>query len=214
MKKMIYGLLVSGLFIVTSVPATAQGIPVIDAANLAQAVQQVMAWQQQYQQMQQQISNTTGVRNMGNIANSTRQYLPAEYQTLISQGIGNYEAIYNAAKIFDMSLSQIANSPTGQAFEGIARQAALNRASAEMAYNQASQRFASIQILMDRINQAPDDKDIQDLQSRIQVEQVMMQNEANKLRTLQMLSQAQRDIAMQQSAERAMQSTRKGIDPW
>ena len=214
MKKMIYGLLVSGLFIGTSVPAAAQGIPVIDAANLAQAVQQVMAWQQQYQQMQQQISNTTGVRNMGNIANSTRQYLPAEYQTLISQGIGNYEAIYNAAKIFDMSLSQIANSPSGKAFEAMARQAALNRASAEMAYNQASQRFASIQMLMDKINQAPDDKDIQDLQSRIQVEQVMMQNEANKLRSLQMLTQAQHEIAMQQATERAMQSPRGKIDPW
>ena len=41
-----------------AMPAQA-GIPVIDAANLAQAIQQVLAWAQQYQQMVQQIGRAS-----------------------------------------------------------------------------------------------------------------------------------------------------------
>ena len=67
---------------------------------------------------------------------------------------------------------------------------------------------------MDRINAAPDDKDIQDLQARIQAEQVMMQNETNRLHTLSMLAQAQRDLAMQQAAERRMKSWRGSVPEW
>ncbi|NLC24847.1 MAG: hypothetical protein GX776_10360 [Oxalobacter sp.] len=62
--------------------------------------------------------------------------------------------------------------------------------------------------------QAPDDKDIQDLQARIQAEQVMMQNETNRLHTLSMLAQAQRDLAMQQAAERRMKSWRGVVPEW
>ncbi len=195
--------------------AHAQGIPVIDSANLAQAIQQVTAWGQQYQQMQQQLNNTSGVRSMGNIAQTTRLYLPLEYQQMLNQGIGAWEAIYSAARIFDMSLSRLsASGDASQAMESIARQAALNRATAEEAYKTAGQRFEIIQTLMNRINAAPDDKDIQDLQARIQAEQVMMQNEANRLQTLSLLVQAQRDIAMQQAAERRMKSWRGEIPEW
>jgi RNA polymerase sigma factor (sigma-70 family) len=43
-----------GLALSGTAPVRAQGIPVIDVANLAQAVQQVTAWARQYQQMMQQ----------------------------------------------------------------------------------------------------------------------------------------------------------------
>lgn len=195
--------------------AGAQGIPVIDGANLAQAIQQVTAWAEQYKQMQQQIRNTSGVRNMGNIASTARTYLPVEYQTMLNQGIGAWESIYNAAKIFDINMTRLAStSDTAQAFTGIAQQAAINRAAAEEAYRTAGKRFESLQVLMDRINAAPDDKDIQDLQARIQAEQVMMQNETNRLHTLSMLAQAQRDLAMQQAAERRMKSWRGSVPQW
>lgn len=193
----------------------AQGIPVIDSANLAQAIQQVTAWSQQYQQMQQQLNNASGIRNMGNMAQTVRIYLPLEYQQMLNQGIGAWEAIYSAARIFDMSLSRLASSSdASQAMIAIAQQAAINRAAAEEAYRTAGNRFEAIQSLMNRINAAPDDKDIQDLQARIQAEQVMMQNETNRLHTLSLLAQAQRDLAMQQAAERRMKSWRGEIPEW
>lgn len=148
-------------------PAQA-GIPVIDGANLAQAIQQVTAWAQQYQQMvdqiqqmQQAYNNLNGVRNMGSLVNNpaARRYLPDEYQTILSSGVGQWEAIYNASKKFDMATSSLAgSSDAAQAFQQIAKQAAINRASAEEGYRTASERFSDIQILLDRLNNVPDAK--------------------------------------------------------
>lgn len=197
------------------------GIPVIDAANLAQAIQQVMAWAQQYQQMVEQIqqmqqayNNLNGVRNMGSLVNNpaSRRYLPDDYQTILSNGVGQWEAIRDAAKKFEIaSTSLSASSDAARAFEQVAKQAAINRAGAEEAYRTASQRFSDIQVLLDRVNSAPDAKDIADLQGRIQAEQVMMQNEANKLQMLAQLSSAQRDLQIQQAREISMKSSKGGM---
>jgi type IV secretion system protein VirB5 len=194
------------------------GIPVIDAANLAQAVQQVLAWAQQYQQMmeqyqqmQQAYNNLNGVRNMGDLVNDpqTRKYLPDEYQEILTNGVGQWEAIRNAARKFDIADSGLsASSDAAQAFEQSAKQAAINRASAEEAYEAASKRFGDIQVLLDKVNSAPDAKDIADLQARIQAEQVMVQNEANKLQMLAQLAQAQKDLHNQQVNEISMKSSR------
>ncbi len=187
------------------------GIPVIDGANLAQAIIQVQSWAQQYeqmvqqiQQMQQQYNSISGIRNMGSLVNNpaARQYLPPDYSTILSQGVGNWQAIYNAAKKFDIGNSSLSgSSDVAQAFQAVAKQAAINRAGAELAYSTASQRFSDIQVLLDKVNNAPDAKDMADLQGRIQAEQVMMQNEANKLQMLQQLASAQRDLQNQQARE-------------
>lgn len=197
------------------------GIPVIDGANLAQAIQQVMAWAQQYQQMVEQIqqmqqayNNLNGVRNMGSLVNNpvSRRYLPDDYQTILSNGVGQWEAIRDAAKKFEIaSTSLSASSDAARAFEQVAKQAAINRAGAEEAYRTASQRFSDIQVLLDRVNSAPDAKDIADLQGRIQAEQVMMQNEANKLQMLAQLASAQRDLQIQQAREISMKSSKGGM---
>ncbi|MCL2524878.1 MAG: P-type DNA transfer protein VirB5 [Betaproteobacteria bacterium] len=194
------------------------GIPVIDAANLAQAIQQVASWAQQYEQMVDQLKqmeqayeNLNGIRNMGSLVNNplARKYLPAEYQTILSQGVGQWQSIYDAAKKFDMATSSLsASSDAAQAFQQIAKQAAINRATAEEAYKTASQRFDDIQVLLDKVNAAPDAKDIADLQARIQAEQVMMQNEANKLQMLAQLASAQKDLQNQQAREIGMKALR------
>jgi type IV secretion system protein VirB5 len=141
---------------------------------------------------------------MGNLVNNpaARQYLPSDYSTILTQGVGQWQAIYNAAQKFDISNSSLSgSSDVAQAFQAVAKQAAINRAGAELAYSTASQRFLDIQVLLDKVNNAPDAKDMADLQGRIQAEQVMMQNEANKLQMLQQLASAQRDLQNQQARE-------------
>ncbi|MDR2031365.1 MAG: P-type DNA transfer protein VirB5 [Azoarcus sp.] len=194
------------------------GIPVIDGPNLAQAIQQVLAWAQQYQQMAEQIQemqraydNLSGARGMGSLVNnsSSRKYLPDEYQTILSSGVGQWEAIRNAAKKFEIESTNLSpDSDAAQSFNQAAKQAAINRAGSEEAYRTASQRFNDIQVLLDKVNAAPDAKDIADLQARIQAEQVMMQNEANKLQALALLMQSQRDLHNQQVREIRMKSTK------
>lgn len=219
--KKFFGAIALGLGLVAMNPAHA-GIPVIDKTNLAQAVQQVAAWALQYEQMVSQIQemqkaydNLSGIRDMGDLVNNplSRKYLPEEYQEILTNGVGQWEAIRDAAKKFEIASTSLdANSDAAKAFEQIAKQAALNRAGAEEAYKTASQRFQDIQVLLDKINDSPDAKDIADLQGRIQAEQVMMANEANKLQMLAQLASAQKDLHNQQVNEIAMKSS-KGTMP-
>jgi len=198
---------------------TAQaGIPVIDGANLAQSIQQVWAWAQQYQQMidqiqnqveqirqlEQQLESMNGIRNMGDLVNNpaSRNYLPADYATMLNSGVSGWASIAAAAKRFDESLSTLdPSSDTAKDFQALRKQAAINRASAEAAYNAASQRFNDIQVLLNKVNAAPQAKDIADLQARLMAEQVMVQNEANKLEANRQLVEAQNLIANQQANE-------------
>lgn len=194
------------------------GIPVIDVTSIAQQIQQVAAWAQQYQQMvqqygqmQQQFNSLNGTRGMASLVNNPalRQYLPSDYQSILNNGYGNSAAIRSAAKIYGIENTSLnPGSDAAKAFEANANQAAINRATAEDGYAQASQRFASIQVLLDKVNNAPDAKDIADLQARIQAEQVMQQNEQTKLMMLGQLAQAQRDLANQRAIEIRMKSTK------
>jgi len=203
---------------VASVNVAHAGIPVIDAASLAQAVQQVTAWGQQFEQMksqftqmQQQYTSLNGARGMASLVNNpaARQYLPADYQTIVSNGYGNSQAIRNAAKIYGIENTALGGNAQKKAdFETKANRAAVNQAVAEGGYREASRRFADIQVLLDKVNTAPDAKDIADLQARIQVEQVMMQNESIKLAMYAQLVQSQKDMDQQASTERMMKKGR------
>ncbi len=209
MKKMIYKFLITmGLCFNLNVQA---GIPVIDATNLAQQIQQVAAWGQQFQQMQQQyqqlqttFNSLNGIRGMASLVNNPalRKYLPADYQSILNNGYGNWASIRSAAKLMGIENTSLnPNSDAAKAFESNANQVAINRAMAEAGYAQASQRFDTIQVLLDKLDQTPDAKDVAELQARIQAEQVMMQNEQTKLMMLSQLAQAQNEMANQRAKE-------------
>ena len=212
--------------------AYATGIPVIDAANLAQATQQVASWAQQLQQMAyqlQQLKQTydslSGIRGMAGLANNPalRKYLPSDWQQTLSLANGAASGQYNSLSgslgamksatrimgIEDTGLSS--TSYAGKAYQNSQNQAALNRVLAEESYRQASQRIDGLQTMLDKVNDAPDEKDILDLQARIQAEEALLQNEQIKLASLAQLQQAQRDIASQQAAEIRMQSAKGGL---
>lgn len=210
------------------------GIPVIDAANLANSVQQVVAWGKQYEQMVSQITqlkqqydqavktynSVSGIRGMADLVNNRelRGYLPGEWQQtmrLLStpgryEGLsGSVSAIRDAAKIASLADTGLKDTSTaGRALVAAQNQAATNRALGEEGYRQASERINSLQTLLDKVNDAPDSKDIMDLQARIAAEQAMLQNENIKLALMAQLQQAQRDMQAQQAREIAMQSSR------
>ena len=168
----------------------------------------------QFNQLKSTYDSMNGSRGMADLVNNpaARQYLPANYQDILSSGYGNWASIRSSAKVMGIEDTTLnPKSDVAKAFELTARQAALNRATMEDGYNQASQRFSSIQVLLDKVNAAPDQKDIADLQARIQAEQVMMQNESTKLAMLGQLAQAQRDLSNQQAMEIGMKSTRGDV---
>lgn len=222
MKKSMCALALAVCFS-TGQSAVAAGIPVIDGSSLAQAMLQVQAWgkqfeqmQRQFQQMEQQYASLNGVRGMADLVNNPalRNYLPDDYQQMLNgEGMaglsGSIDSIRSAARIVDAdSTGLAAASDAARAFSNSQNQNALNRAVGEEGYRQASQRFNAIQALLDKVNQAPEQKDILDLQARIQAEEVMMTNEQNKLNTMAFLAQTQRDIQQQQAREISMQATK------
>ena len=73
--------------------ARAQGIPVIDVANLIQTIQQVLDditsienQVQQITQLQHQLNSINGFRNLGNVFNNPmlKNYVPAEAYTYLN----------------------------------------------------------------------------------------------------------------------------------
>ncbi|WP_312261234.1 type IV secretion system protein [Limnohabitans sp.] len=142
--------------------AFSQGIPVIDVAAIVQAIEQVRAWEGQYQQMmqslqqqQQLIQNTTGSRQLGQVSNAiTSTVLPPDIVRQLTTTRTHDELNSLALQNFD-TLSQAMQT-----------------------------RASQIQELMRQINSTQDAKSIQELTARIQSEQVMATNEAKEAQWL------------------------------
>jgi type IV secretion system protein VirB5 len=236
MKQVLRALaLVLALFAGTQARA---GIPVIDAANLANSIQEVIAWGEQYNQMVsqiqqlenqynqavQQFNSIQGIRGMASLVNNPAltTYLPNDWNQALNVAVspGGYTSLSStinsikaAAKVFDLGDSGLSpSSDAGKAFAASQLQAPTNRGLGQAGYDSTSTRIANIQQLLDKVNDAPDEKDILDLTARINAEQALVQNDANKLAVMAQLQQSQRDIAYQQAREIAMKST-KGTLP-
>jgi type IV secretion system protein VirB5 len=206
-------------------PARA-GIPVIDVANLAQAIQQVLSWVQQYSQMvdqynqlvttynqiQQAYNSTVGGRGMEglmNLSNLARNYLPpdaAEMANVISNTSSTYSGL--AARVQSIKSSNGVLS-AGQ-ISGFATEAqrALNMGRdnaaglqmlTEQAQQTSSSRYSQIQSLISSIGSATDQKAILDLQGRLQGELAMQNNDNAKLQAMYAQAQAQ-ELQRQQTA--------------
>ena len=211
MKKLLRILaLVTGLF---SGGQAFAGIPVIDGANLAQAIQQVMAWAQQYQQMtqqiqqlQQQIESVTGSRGFSSVLNSpafqqARRTLPEDAQTLLNLAnggsYGNLASSINTIKQATSTLtaSDFGSQSAADQWWSDLNRAASNKALSQEAYNSAQQRLSNLEGLLQQISTTQDPKAIAELQARINVEQGLIQNEQAKINAMAMLVNAEREIS-------------------
>lgn len=172
----------------------------------AKEITQLASWAAQYSQMiteykqlVAEYNSLNGTRGMASLVNnpSLRRYLPNEYKSILSSGYGDSAALRAAldAPIGNNALYKLRRD-----------QLAIDEAMSLEGYKQASRRFGDIQVLLDKINDSsnPDAKDMQDLQARIQAEQVMLQNESTKLAMLKNLQEIQK----QKMQERAFANDR------
>lgn len=207
-------------------PSTsAQGIPVIDVANLGQAIQQVAAWQQQYSQMQTQISQMTGNRGMGGLlSNENRGYLPPDWNSAMSALSNGGGASYgqlasNAQQILKsqavLQSSDINNlSPDMQQYLNTVRNmSASQQALGQAAYQNAAQRVSLLQTLTNQINASTDPKAIMDLHARIASEQNTLANDQAQLQSVAQLTSAQQQANAQMQNEMRAQTSGTGNFP-
>jgi type IV secretion system protein VirB5 len=188
-------------------------IPVIDVAAVTQLLQQMLSWEEQLRGMQQQLSQLqqtyaamTGARGMQSvlaISPQARNYLPTDWAALqdVVAGTGSAYADLARAVRAQVAANAVLKPTEVTRFSAdlqallvaerlaVASGQTLNRA----AFARTSDRFTSLQTLIDRIGAAPDAKAIAELQGRIGAEQAMVANEGLKLAALVQVGAAESD---------------------
>jgi len=211
-----------GILLLSTVSLSARAqIPVTDVGAIAQLVAEVNTLEQQLNtarqdlaQAQQQYQSMTGGRGMQQLLSGTvRNYLPtswAQLQAALQGAGGSYTlgADVRAAVTTNAVLSaqQVAAlSPDEQDAVQTARHyAALLQAVSQEALVQTSNRFPALQVLIDAISSATDQKGILELVARINAEQGMLQNEQTKLNVFGQAAQAGEWVRRQRVRERAV----------
>lgn len=196
--------------------AHGQGIPVIDAANLVQAVQQVIDGitqinnqVQQIGQLQAQLASINGVRNLGRVFDSPtlRNYLPPEaYSVVDAVDTAGYAGLTGTGKALRDAgvryncLDLGGSSRTG--CQAVLAQPYQYKGLLQDAMKAAAGRLSQVDALMNQINTTTDQKGIQELQARIDAESVLVAHEASQVQMLHAMAAIDERIARSRDRER------------
>ncbi|MEJ8852143.1 P-type DNA transfer protein VirB5 [Variovorax rhizosphaerae] len=191
--------------VTSDIPATMNHLQ-----NIAKWSDQLSSMAKQLDQMKQVYGTLQGVRNLGSLMNNDllTQYLPQDYAAAVRSmrnGIGAFASISGSVSdiVRANQLRSCAELNSDAAMRAACtqqwQQLALQRQIGEMGYKKASDNIRNLQTFVISINASTDQKAISEIQARIQVETVRMQNEQIKLSTIQAMEEADRRL-QQQSA--------------
>ncbi len=199
--------------------AQAQGIPVIDVANLVQTIQQVLDditsienQVQQINQLQSQLNSINGIRNLGQVFNNPmlKNYVPAEaYTYLNAVNTSGYsglnataKALRDAGMVYNcMDLAGAARTDCQSALA----QPYQHKGLLQDAMKSAAGRLTQINSLMDQINATNDQKAVQEIQARIAAENALLTHEVSQVQMLQGMADSEERIARSRERERQYQ---------
>ena len=207
------------LVTLTASASHAQGIPVIDIANLIQAIQQVLNdatkienQVQQISQLQNQLSSITGARNLGNVFNSPtlQNYVPAEAYTVVNAvDTSGYSGLSPTAKsLRDAGMVYNCLDLAGAArtnCQATLAQPYQQKGLLQDAMKSAAGRLSQIGSLMSQINATSDQKGVLEIQARISAENAMLTHEMSQIQMLQGMADSEERIARSQDRERQYQ---------
>jgi len=203
-------------------PAAHAQFAVIDVGAIGQLIQQIEVMREQLAaahdqvaQAQEEYASITGARNMDRLlSNVERNYLPENWDDLAASVRGLLDAygalsaevqravegnaVLTPAQLAKLSAAELSD------LEHARRVAAMPQALARRALITTSERFRSLQELIDAIASAGDQKAILDLQARIGAEATMLANEQTKLQVLANAAQAEASAERQRLLERAI----------
>ncbi|PMS31301.1 type IV secretion system protein VirB5 [Trinickia symbiotica] len=186
----------------------AQGIPVFDAENVAQAIATVAQLEQEVQQEIQIYQSTVGTRGFGAllsnpvIANS----LPANWQsvyTAVQNGgyaglTGSAQALRSASEAYDCG-DQVGVDQ--RVCQRMLNKPFQDKAFGLQAYQTELQELDQIRSLMQQIDATQDPKGVAELQARIQAESTAVGNEMTKLQLFRMLADTEDKLVAEQQSE-------------
>jgi hypothetical protein len=204
------------------IPVAHAQFAVIDVASVTQLISEVNTLQQQLStaqaglaQAQASYRSTVGDRGMGQLlAGTPRNYLPANWsgvQGALQGAGGSYPALsadlsaaMNANAILSMQRVAALPPAASQQLQAERQSVALLQALSHQSLAETSNRFASLQQMIDAIGRAGDQKSALDLQARIGAEVLMLQNEQTKVQLLYQGALAQQWANEQSARERAV----------
>lgn len=205
MKNSIGNLVGLCALLVVSSNTSAQ-LAVIDGAaaanwitQLKQAKAQYDEVVNQYKQLQKTHKAISGIRNMGQLLNNPMltQNMPQEYLPVLeairngASGNGNAMTRQMATILADIQAKNCkettSNDNEKKACEERWRAIASQRMLSQNAYKDAGRTIDSLNLFMGKIQESEDPKAIQDLQARLAIEQIRIQNEQQKLNALTIL---------------------------
>lgn len=188
-RKFLSSTALSALLLFAAMPARA-GIPVIDGANLAQAIQEVWAWgqqaqqmvdqikkmEQQYQQAQAMTQKLDGARFLGTILNDPNisLALPPEMRNA-TQLLLNPSALATSQTNLNQILASFGVNTTLDPKAGQAMADSLGRAQQILAATQTRQ--SQLQALATRVDGTTDAKESLDLLNRNTLEAADINNQ-------------------------------------
>ncbi|NIJ09357.1 type IV secretion system protein VirB5 [Sphingomonas vulcanisoli] len=223
------GLLFLPLAIVGAMPASAQGIAVHDNAALLKLIDQVktagsqlQALEKTYNQAVDAYNNAHGLTNANGVANilnsdASRRWLPSgarDIEQLASgstNGLGQIgQAAANIRAGRRVSLPDLPTSATDSdratrtLLTSNGDRVATNAAVADAAFGATTTRTEGLEQLRQALSTASTQKEVQDLQARIAIEQAHIQNDAMQLQAVKMRQEAEDRLQGQQAAEQAI----------
>lgn len=186
----------------------AQGIPVFDAQNVAQAIATVLQLEQEVQQEIQIYQSTVGTRGFGALLSNpvVANSLPSNWQGVYTAvQNGGYAGLTGSAQAL-RSASEIYNCEDQAGIDQQVCQRALNKpfqdkAFGQQAYQTELQELNQIQSLMQQIDVTQDPKGIAELQARVQTETTAVGDEMTKLQLFRMLADTEDRLVAEQQSE-------------
>jgi len=203
-------------------PAVHAQMAVIDVRAIVQMTQQLRVLQDQLSnarnqltQAQQQYQALTGRRGMEQLlAGTVRNYLPPDWVAMEAALRGlqsGYASLANQMEAAIRSNAVLTPAQTARLsvdqldqLQATRRSVALMQVTSREALQASSQRFASLQSLIDAIPTAMDSKASLDRQARIAAEQAMLQNEHTKVMVMNQAVEAEQRALDQRARELAI----------
>ena len=191
--------------VTSDIPATMNQIETI-----MKWTEQLSSMSKQLDQMKQVYGTLQGRRNLGSLLNNDllTQYLPQDYASAVRDmrsGGGAFTGISGSLNdiVRANQLRSCAELNSEASMRAICtqqwQQLALQKQIGDMGYRKASENIRNLQTFVGSINASTDVKAVAEVQARIQVETVRMQNEQIKLSAIQAMEEADRRL-QQQSA--------------
>lgn len=211
--------------------AQAQGIPVLDTANLVSAIQRLQSSitqiNNQYQQIRQaheQLNAISRARGLGDVLNNPalHNYIPRDAALIVQQieqrgynglsgaarALRDAEMVYNCLDI-DGAARTRCQAALARPYQG--------KAFMETALRSARERSNQINALMQRASASQDMKEAAELQARIAAEGALLQHEVSQIQLVRGLAEADQRIAEAQAREAQLQQvsrTRRLSEFW